>query len=285
MAYTIRIYEKDRILLRLLADQLKINFPDAFIKIGDCNGIPDLPDHDDGTRYVYDNTQFDGQLFPAGAVPLRNGAWVDMRRLLTVLSSLRPKDASERADSSFHLLFPFSYIEERESFIDSYFADLKDQSDIPVRIDLMSSMRMAGDDRLRGALTDLLKACVEPGFTPGKVLGYLNPGSGGYLTAGLPEYQDDVFDLGIECVLKLLSDLKSLASMPSSPHFILAVAEGFRTADMCRICAICPNIHILLPSRMNAKGMDEAVDTLKRAAGHGNITIHYAQDLRRVVNE
>lgn len=280
MAFTIRLYEKDRMLFTSIVDRLKKSFPNAYIRDGsDPTGQQD-ENPDGSVRYLYDDLQFDAGSFPAGAVPLRSGTWIDLKPVLAALSALCPREEPDTSGSSFHILFPLAYIEERESFIDSYFEQMRDSSDIPVRIDLMSAMRMAGDDRTPGSLTSLLKAASSPSFPAEKIPEYLNPGAGGYLIAGLPEYPDDVFDLGIDTVLSLISKLKDLCGSRFPSFFVLAVAEGFRTQDMCRICSESSNTHILLPSRMNGPGMDDAVGLLKRSSPDGKISIHYAEDLR-----
>ena len=280
MAFTIMVYEKDRILFRLLEERLRVSFPDAYIRDG-LHHHPDHPDGDDtAVRYLFDNMQYDESEFPSGALPLRKGALVDFRSLVSSLSAIRPGKSKE-AGPNMHVLFPFAYIEERESFIESYFGSLRDDCDIPVRIDLMSAMRMAGSDRSFGSLTHLLKAVSLPSFSADKIPEYLNPGVGGYLTAGLPDGQDDVFDAGTDTVILLLEKLKQLSSIVVPTHFVLVVAEGFRTNDMCRICAASPCTHILLPARMNLGGMDEAVAILRRAADGGSIALHYAEDLRK----
>ena len=91
---------------------------------------------------------------------------------------------------------------------------------------------------------------------PEDILKYCNMDDSGFLTPGSCKNNDDVYDLGIERSTALMNHASDLAHSRQIFVNVLAVVEGFRTADLPGLLAGCDKVFILLPAKNASEDID-----------------------------
>ena len=293
MAFGIVIYENDSYLYELIKERLTSRFPEAYIKsYRDDHSVSKMLIDD--IHSVYDNWQFAAPSDNAGhdAIPLftddgKGNKIIDMKKVAASISGSsvqtgKPQTAVADRDR-LRLLISYAYIDERENFIRSAIGPETFGSLHPIRIDLMSGIRMptpfTSDNS--GSITGLLRECVNRRFRPEQILGYLNPDSTGFLSCGKPDNEDDVFDIGVKASCRLISCLSDLCRNENTGA--LVVVEGWRVADLTEFIKLCDAVHILLPARMCTEdtGITKELGLFRRSLASGALmTVHYCEDYR-----
>ncbi len=294
MAFEIEIYEQDNYLYGLIRERLANRFPMAYIKRAgvdislDSKLVKDI-------FTLYDNRQFEEPQSGGSTEPIplfaddgKGHSIIDMRRIFGLISG---KGSSTGGDTFINeaetdrlkLLISYAYIDERENFIRSAIRSECFEALHPVRIDLMSGLRMpsAFTAGSKGSITSLLRACTGKKFKPVQILEYLNPDSEGFLSCGKPDSEDDVFDIGIKACTALVRELKTLCK--ENDASALVVAEGWKFTELLELIALCDTLHILLPARMCTEdtGLSGALGVFRRALPSGALmTVHYCEDYR-----
>ena len=296
MAFGIRIYEKDSYLYALLKERLSSKFPQAYIKQAG------FEDHDMDLKLIdeiftlYDDRQYKLSELTKVESPIpiftddgKGHRIIDMRKIYEKLTGtkgseniIKPIGNSDK--DRLRLLISYAYIDERETFIREAISPDSFDCMHPIRIDLMSGIRMPTTftSDSEGSITKLLRACENRRFRPSNILEYLNPDSSGFLSCGKPENEDDVFDLGSKACIGLLGQLKSLCEKEDTGA--LVVVEGWRVSDLTEFIPYCDTLHILLPARMCTEdtGMTKELGIFKRALSSGALmTVHYCEDYRQ----
>ena len=287
MAVLIEVVSDDEYLSELLKLRLAPFFPEAYIAKNGSSLCDELKRICEGSVILYDNKSF--TLEDHNAIPIfKDGRrYVDCSSLITELRSLIsssesvPYERSPKGRS--HILLPFTYISEREAMIDRVFDPLTADSDLTVRIDLMSGLRMptpvkSGPDT--GSLTSLLARIQDKDFKPEDILDYCNPDLKGFMTPGKPSNPDDVFDNDITTIRSLLKHLKELSSEGSSPTVTtISVIEGFRISDTCSLIKDCDYVDILLPSDdpSDSSGLNKIPSLIERSlTKEQKLTVYYS---------
>lgn len=296
MAFGIIIYEKDSYLYALMKERLSAKFPQAYIKQA---GIEDR-DVDlkliDEIFMLYDDRQFNPSELPREGSPIpiftddgKGHRIIDMRMIYEKLTGIKGTETSTVPSGysdkdRLKLLISYAYIDERETFIKQAIGPESFDCMHPIRIDLMSGIRMPTTftSDSEGSVTKLLRACENRRFRPAQILEYLNPDSSGFLSCGKPENEDDVFDLGSKACKELLGHLKALCEKEDTGA--LVVVEGWRVSELTEFIPFFDTLHILLPARMCTEdtGMTKELGMFKRALSSGSLmTVHYCEDYRQ----
>ncbi|HOO49275.1 MAG TPA: hypothetical protein PLM10_01840 [Saccharofermentans sp.] len=315
MAFSILLLENSTHLVKLLKARLSLCFEDAYIRQVIDKTYDFCEQALTNSTYVfYDDKQFSPEFvdsfcntIPGDQIhvdPLfiydkKHGRIIDCSRLAHLinsnsLQSLRNDDSSATTPKSergsFHLLLPFSYINEREEFIRSEFLSLRDSSDICVRLNLMSGTRIPSYFTTRlsdGTLTSLLKKAKNGSLLSSDILESTNPDMFGFLTPGNPDHADDVFDFGIEVISSLLSCTRDLTFDTSQRISVLAVAEGFRMNEYLEFAKYVDHLHILLPGRMyeESTGYQDQIDAITRQLpSSSKVSVYYSEDYKAGTN-
>jgi len=296
MAFGIIICEQDEYLCSLIKERLTYKFPEAYIK-----GMSDR-DIRSGLEFVskifvfYNDKEFPGESikpdFECEIHPLfsddgKGHGIIDINKLSSIINSASFESGEDKIfyrGDRLKLLVSFAYIDERERFITSAMPPSSFDSMHPIRIDLMSGMRMArsySSSSGAGSLTGLLNSVSSKSFTPESIMRYLGPDIGGFLSPGMPDSADDVFDIGINSCLCLMDNLKKLCASENAG--VLVVAEGWRLSELTQLVPYPDSLHILLPARMCTEdtGMTRELGILRRALPpSSNMTVHYCEDFR-----
>ncbi|MCQ2532398.1 MAG: hypothetical protein MJ093_06805 [Saccharofermentans sp.] len=301
MAFSIYIYEKNKTIFDSLKMRLSHYFPEAYI----VNPFDKSNNHKEISEFIivlYDGFQYTEpvskgkiaceyiNLFQADEF---GNKIIDCSRLSLLIkntvSNIKP--AASSISGKTDLLISFSYIDERENFINQYFLNHA-SSELILRLDLMSGIRMPSIFKTgmsSGSLTELLELAKSDSFTPETILDFLNPDSQGFLTPGKPNKPDDVFDVDIYCIINLLKNFHNLTHQTDVQHDGLVVCEGWKMQDLINFSNYSDAVHILLPSRMcdEAKGSIDFINNLKRHIdSNKNLTLHYCEDYRNeAINE
>lgn len=313
MAFTISVHEQDTYMYQLISDRLRSGFPDAYI----CRDT-DLPEDNSISKYtidLYDNSRLGKRRIAAGndisglysnPVPIytfKDGTWIaDMRSVEDAIR--RIKNDPEMKDPSYitrtgpgehkygklAVVLPFTYADEREEYIKTAFDGMRDADSMCIRIDLMSGARMPSSfrtDLTDGSLTTLLKHVRSPSFLPKDILDYLNPDSMGYLTPGMPDLNDDVYDLGTDAAVCLLRKLKALICDTEGAFNALAVIEGYRLDDLKKLIEPADELHVLLPAdKCNTEGFDEFIRTLKKClTSEADLIVHHTEPVMKRITK
>ena len=292
MAFGIEIYEDDSYLYALMKERLTNRFPTAYIKRAGQKS--DIDAKLIGKIYtLYDNRQYEAPPASTRSEPLplfaedgKGHSIIDMRRIYGLITNDAEPDMTQQSSGDkdrIRLLISYAYIDERENFIRSEIGPDSFDTIHPIRIDLMSGIRMPTPftPGAPGSVTSLLRACTGKRFRPEQIPEYLNPDSSGFLSCGKPENEDDVFDIGIGACSKLMKDLRSLCI--SEDTGALVVAEGWRVSELIELIKLCDTLHLLLPARMCTEdtGMTKELGSFKRALSSGALmTVHYCEDYR-----
>ena len=297
MAFGILIYENDSYLYALIRERLMSRFPSAYIeRVGVSDpGISFKLIKD--IYVLYDNRQYSPPSDEGNirSIPLfsddgKGHSIIDMRVVYKEISknltgvSDEPCIAESSGKDRLRLLISYAYIDERENFIKSAIGPDSFDCIHPIRIDLMSGIRMPATftPEASGSITRLLRSCSNKRFDPIKILDYLNPDSNGFLSCGKPENEDDVFDIGSQSCSRLIELLKKLCINEDTGA--LVVVEGWRVSQMIDFIKSCDTLHILLPARMCTEdtGMTKELGLFKRALPSGALmTVHYCEDYRQ----
>ena len=99
-----------------------------------------------------------------------------------------------------------------------------------------------------------------------------------FLTPGSTKDDDDVYDLGSARCRILLDKCRQLVSDENRKINVLAVAEGFRSAELPILVADCDKVTILFSGRDRneetaASGL---ISSISKALTHGEIVLDYA---------
>lgn len=294
MTFGILIYENDTYLYELIRERLSAKYPNAYISRAGSNTSFDSSLISD-IRILYDNREFSPPAAegPCEPVPLfydsgKGMMIIDMKRIYENLPGI--SEAAEQAHISectadrLRLLVSYAYIDERENFIRSAVGPMTFDCIHPIRIDLMSGIRMPTPfmQGSTGSLTKLLRSCEDRRFTSSLITEFLNPDSSGFLSCGKPENEDDVFDIGIDACVKLMEHLRKLCAEDDTGA--LVVVEGWRVSELTRLIGYCDTLHLLLPARMCTEdtGMTKELGVFRRALPSGALmTVHYCEDYRQ----
>ena len=100
----------------------------------------------------------------------------------------------------------------------------------------------------------------------------------GFLTPGASKGDDDVYDLGSARCRILLDKCRSLISDDTRKINVLAVAEGFRTAELPILVSDCDKVTILFSGKEKNEEAAAAnlITSISRSLTHGIITTDYA---------
>ena len=289
MAFTIKIFEKDRYLFSLLKTRLETMFPDAYIIDAiNCNGQTDCVNFSEFTRTIYDPRNIDMSDFK-DAVPLCDGSGlIDCRRIAECLglsSTLRSiSPASVKAAGRSVALIPYVYIDDREAMIAQMLTDRAFNSDYSVRLDLMGKMRVPGQDSTGirpGGMTKLLEQAGKRNFRPEDILAYCNMDKMGFMTPGATSGDDDVYDFGLPVIRKLIDASISLTKNSSPTTSVLAVFEGFRTGELLELISGFDEVTLLFPSRIGQEniGAKKLSSGIEQKLTSGRLNICYSEDL------
>ncbi|MCQ2516710.1 MAG: hypothetical protein MJ094_07580 [Saccharofermentans sp.] len=287
MAFGIRVYEKDEYLYALIKERLQTKFPEAYIyryDKGDFTLTSNI-------KVLFDNKQFDSISLKENStkllVPLYENNTIDIKRIAKAILNDTSNDDSpglDPIDNQVRLLISYAYIDERENFISQVLGPSSFSSMHPIRIDLMSGIRMPrsiATIKPNNALSTLLRICTNKNFKPDQIIDYLGPDTYGFLSPGKPINNDDVFDIGIDASAALMTHTKSLCQKISAGA--LFVAEGWRINESLKLIANCDSLHILLPARMCTEdtGMTSELGIFQRNLKLGaSMTVYYYEDYK-----
>ena len=291
MAVLIDVISDDDYLSELLRLRLTPMFPNAYIERQGSSLCEELRKMCDSNICLYDDRNY--KIDETNAVPIFGGGKVvDCSVIGNSISALMANTKTEVTVTALpgrsHILLPFTYINERESMIEKEFSPFTSDSDLTVRIDLMSGLRMStpvknGPDS--SSLNALLMRAGQRDFTPSDILEYCNPDIKGFMTPGRPSEPDDVFDHDRKDLISLLKGLRGLASTTGAPSVTtLCVIEGFRLADTCELIKHADSIHILLPSDDpgDTSGLSKIPSIIERAMEKGQkLFVHYSGEYIR----
>lgn len=286
MAFTIKIYEKNEYIYSLLRKRLSSFYPDAYI----VDPYLDEQDYEDRfsdyTRVLYDPADINTEAISDGSSsPIRlteDGGIIDCAHLISLIRPIEDAQLFNQAGQitgSLTAVIPFVYSDVRESFIsdlplcasDSYFN---------IRLDLTSKLRSSWHGKSGCNMTSLLEACRSRRFVPEDILKYCNMDDKGFLTPGSTTNNDDVYDAGITRSVTLMRHAESLAHSGNRTINIVAVAEGFRMAELPELLAGCDMVHVLLPARnaLEDLGSQDLITLLTKTLGSERLRVYYADE-------
>lgn len=287
MAFTIIVKNISDCLFNLLRNRLALTFTDAYIIQESSDNLKEDVEMSEFTTCIYDNSKTSEN----GDIPLytqnSDGVfYINCSSIVTQIKKLREGSNStieEGIDKQkMHLLISHAYIEEREKCIKEDFSFIKETSEFPIRIDLMSGIRMTSVNSAMntGSLTSLIHDASSKKFKSKRILEYLNPEINGYLTPGKPDNHDDVFEAGIDSIKKFTHHLNILTYSEDIDIKSLVVIEGFRIKEIKEIIHDFDTIHILLPSRMcdESIGMKSTINEIKILLNSNQkLLIHFSE--------
>lgn len=301
MAFTIKIYEKDKYMYALMKARLGTIYPEAYI----TNPYLETRSDTDGdmfgefTKVLYNPRQFGEEFDPLPhdstlqslkecldrpvAVLDQNGI-VDCRKICNALGINSDQDqvsnTTDPGKGRIEVLIPFVYISDRENYIRNNYQDLTD-ADLSLRLDFTSRLRAPdneGSEFLAGNMTGLLEACSSKKFDPNDIFKYCSRDSMGYLTPGSSKGDDDVYDIGSTRCRILLDKCRQLITDGKRKINVLAVAEGFRSAELPVLVSDCDRVTILFSgkNRNEETAASGLITSISRALTHGTIVTDYA---------
>ena len=303
MAFSIKIYEKDKYMYALMKARIGALYPEAYITDPYLEERTDTDGDMFGefTKILYNPKQF-GEDFgleppeeavrslqdcldrpvptldPDGIVNCRN-----ICKALGIDPSLNSDPQPVTGISSkgrLEVLIPFVYIGDRENYIKNNYGSLTD-ADLALRLDLTSRLRAPEDDGAgiySGNMTGLLEACASRKFDPDDILKYCSRNGMGFLTPGTTKGDDDVYDLGSARCRMLLDKCRQLVSDENRKINVLAIAEGFRTAELPVLVSDCDKVTILFSGRDRNEetAAGGLISSISKALTHGEIVLDYA---------
>ena len=284
MAFTIKIYEKDEYIYKLLKKRLGSFFPDAYV----INPYLDEGCTDERfseyTSVLYDPKDISKEeVSLQTASPIRlteDGGIIDCSRLIHTLRQsdeyplfIKPQEGTITA------VIPFVYSDVRDRFISDIETELSG-ADYNVRLDFTSKMRALWRQSAGNNMTALLEACRSKKFKPEDILKYCNMDEWGFRTPGSCQNNDDVYDFGVARVASLMNHASDLAHSKESFINVLTVIEGFRSADLPELLSGCDKVFILLPARNAGEdlGARELITSLTKTLGRERVSVCYAED-------
>jgi hypothetical protein len=100
----------------------------------------------------------------------------------------------------------------------------------------------------------------------------------GYLTPGSSKGDDDVYDIGSTRCRILLDKCRQLITDGKRKINVLAVAEGFRSAELPVLVSDCDRVTILFSgkNRNEETAASGLITSISRALTHGTIVTDYA---------
>ncbi len=295
MAFAIELKINDRYLAALLRHKLSTVFNDAYIIGIDPSDAEEIMKMAEFKITLYDNRSYrpeDPMSIPIFGLEKNGFRYLSVASLCSQIrdksASIDTSGTSGSGNGRAHILFPFSYIDDREKMIGEYFEGLRYEADHVIRIDLMSGLRMPAPIKTgpeAGSLTSLLRLSSSGKLASEDILQFCNPDLSGFLTPGRPQDPDDVFDSDPESIITLLKGLKELSIKGKDPDIAtLAVIEGFKLSMIRRMIPHADTIHILLPSRSaeDSSGLGSIRDILMRELSPDQkLLIHYSEDYTR----
>lgn len=284
MAFTIRIYETDEYIYSLLKKRLGSFYPDAYI-VNPCLERQDEDDRfSDFTKVIYDPSCINKDDIPSTAAsPIRlteDGGIIDCSRLISMLLPRADvPSVNQPLTGTLTAVIPFVYSDVRDRFIFDLESGLS-EADYNIRLDFTSRLRALWRGSPASNMTALLKDCKSRRFMPEDILKYCNMDDSGFLTPGSCKNNDDVYDLGIERSTALMNHASDLAHSRQIFVNVLAVVEGFRTADLPGLLAGCDKVFILLPAKNASEdiGARDLITMLTKVLGKERISVRYAED-------
>jgi len=317
MAFSIKIYEKDKYMYALMKARLGALYPEAYITDPYLESRTDSDGDMFGefTKVLFNPKQF-GEDFNADInedavkslnrcldkpVPtIDQDGIIDCRKICSALGLDNSVSTDQTSDSDgsgkgrIEVLIPFVYINDREIYIKNNYGDLTD-ADLALRLDFTSRLRSpedGGTEYLAGNMTGLLEACASRRFGPNDIFKYCSRDNMGFLTPGTSKGDDDVYDLGSTRCRILLDKCRQLISEGNRRINVLAIAEGFRSAELPVLVADCDKVTVLFSGKnkneeVAASGL---ITSISRALTHGTIVTDYAglsadNDLRPVTGK
>ena len=284
MAFTIRIYETNEYIYSLLKKRLGSFYPDAYI-VNPCLERQDEDDRfSDFTKVIYDPSCINKDDIPSTAAsPIRlteDGGIIDCARSMLLPRADVPS-VNQPLTGTLTAVIPFVYSDVRDRFIFDLESGLS-EADYNIRLDFTSRLRALWRGSPASNMTSLLKDCKSRRFMPEDILKYCNMDDSGFLTPGSCKNNDDVYDLGIERSTALMNHASDLAHSRQIFVNVLAVVEGFRTADLPGLLAGCDKVFILLPAKNASEdiGARDLITMLTKALGRERISVFYADDIK-----
>lgn len=319
MAFSIKIYEKDKYMYALMKARIGALYPEAYITDPYLEARSDTDGDMFGeyTKILFNPKQFGEDFMPGqneGAVKslkecldipvptIDNNGIVDCKKICSALGldksmTLEPSaDQNDSGKGRIEVLIPFVYINDRENYIKNNYKDMTD-ADLSLRLDFTSRLRApedGGSEFLAGNMTGLLEACASRKFDPNDIFKYCSRDNMGFLTPGASKGDDDVYDIGSTRCRILLDKCRQLISEGNRKINVLAIAEGFRTAEIPVLVSDCDRVTVLF-SEKNKKEEAAAsglITSISRALTHGTIETDFtdfpssADDkTRRIIGE
>lgn len=301
MAFSIKIYEKDKYMYALMKARIGILYPEAYITDPYLENRSDTDGDMFGefTKVLYNPEQF-GEDF--GIEPPREAMQslkdcldrpvpttdpegiIDCKRICSALGiqpsqSKEPAEETKTAGGRIEVLIPFVYISDREKYIRKNYRDLTD-ADLSIRLDFTSRIRAPEDEDaeiLAGNMTGLLDSCVSRRFEPDDILKYCSRDSMGFLTPGTSKGDDDVYDVGSTRCRILLDKCRQLVSDENRRINVLAVAEGFRSAELPMLVADCDKVTFLFSGKDRSEEIaaSSLISTISQSLTHGIAVTDY----------
>ena len=303
MAFSIKIYEKDKYMYALMKARLGALYPEAYITDpylesrsdtdGDMFGEftkvlfnPKQFGDDFGTKTNEDAIQTLKECIERPIPTIDQDGIVDCKKICSALvidSSKDPDLAAEPQEACkgrIEVLIPFVYINDRENYIKNNYGDLTD-ADLSLRLDFTSRLRAPedeGSEFLAGNMTGLLEACASRKFDPNDIFKYCSRDNMGFLTPGTSKGDDDVYDIGSTRCRILLDKCRQLISEGNRKINVLAIAEGFRSAELPVLVADCDKVTILFSgkNRNEEVAASGLITSINRALTHGTVVTDYA---------
>ena len=302
MAFSIKIYEKDKYMYALMKARIGALYPEAYITDPylDSRHDTDGDMYGEFTKVLFNPEQF-GEDFgleaPDGTIrslkecldrPIPTtdpDGIIDCRKICRALGlepsgDGNPLDGTGKpGDGRIEVLIPFVYINEREDYIRNHYSDMTD-ADLSLRLDFTSRYRVREDEGtgiLAGNMTGLLESCISRKFEPDDILKYCSRDSLGFLTPGASKGDDDVYDLGSARCRILLDKCRDLVSDGTRKINVLVVAEGFRTAELPVLVSDCDKVTVLLSGKDKNEELaaSNLITSISRSLTHGIIVTDF----------
>ena len=285
MAFTIKIYEKNEYLFRLLKKRLSSFFPDAYI----LDPYYETGDQEDRfseyEKVLYDPRDIKKEDIVSLSPPLRltdDGGIIDCASFLPFIrQSIESPSYLRPATGTVTAVLPFVYSDVRDRFISDLGTDLTG-ADFNIRLDFTSKIRALCKRSAGSNMTALLDACRSRKFAPEDILKYCNMDDSGFLTPGSTKNNDDVYDLGITRSITLMNLASDLAHSKTRFVNVVAVIEGFRTSDLPDLLSSTDKVILLMPAKDAGEdiGAKDLIELLSRTLGSERVSVTYAEDLK-----
>ena len=302
MAFSIKIYEKDKYMYALMKARIGALYPEAYITDPYLESRTDTDGDMFGefTKILYNPEQFGedfGLELPESAIKslkecmekpvptIDREGLVDCRKICSALgiapsSNSEPVNEMKAQDKGrIEVLIPFVYISDREKYIRNNYLEMTD-SDLSLRLDFTSRLRAPEDEGtefMAGNMTGLLEACASRKFEPNDIIKYCSRNSMGFLTPGTSKGDDDVYDIGSTRCRILLDKCRQLITDGSLKINVLAIAEGFRSAELPALVSDCDKVTVLFSGKNKneetaASGL---ISSISRSLIHGTVVTDY----------